>query len=194
MNSKKYFLLIFQLLIVWLGFSQSYSGTDYYDRYGNKIGSSTPTNSTNPFQVVKPAEWVAPMDLNLLREGLIYKQRQAQQQLEYERYEAEREEIEKNNKFIRARNEIIDWHNSRTVTSLPDGWYKCWIFQQERVTYGQRQVYISNNKITQYYKDQSVTFIVDYSSDINNGYAKITIRTNTESSTEARLTEIFILN
>lgn len=194
MNFKNIFLLVFQLFIVSSCFSQTYSGTDYYDQYGNKIGSSRPRNSTNPYQVVKPAEWIDPMDLNLYREGLIYKQRQAQQQLEHARYEAEREKIEEQNKFIRARNEVVTWHNSRTVPILADGWYKCWIFQQENFLYGQRQVYISNNKITQYYKDQSVTFIVDYSSDLNNGYAKITIRTNTESSTESRLTEIFILN
>lgn len=152
-------------------------------------------------QPVKPAEWVAPFDLNLYRESLINKQQQAerQQQMiqeylrqkeENERYEAEQQR----GKFYRQRNQVISWYNSQSNRTIPtNGWHKVWMFNETDFNYGQRQVYVDGGTITKYYKNEETSFIVDYSSRINNGYARVTIHSSGESSNDASITEIYFL-
>lgn len=152
-------------------------------------------------QPVPPARYVPPMDLNLYREGLIYKQQQAERQqqmaqeyLRQKQYEAEQQKIEEREKYYRQRNQVMSWYNSQSNRPIPqNGWHKVWMFTEEDFNYGQRQVYVENGMITQYYKNEKTSFIVDYSSSISNGYARITIHLSNESSTDASIKEIFFL-
>ena len=135
-------------------------------------------------QIVKPAPYVPPIDLDLLMKGEQYKREQQQQYYEQQRRDEQQKQaqIEQENRNaynadIRLLNNIVASGYKCNVTAS-DGWHKVLFFNEETLFSGIKQVLVKDNKIVDFYwntnYDESLCS-VDFSTSIVNCKASIVL-------------------